>query len=248
MASAKELTAVARDRVGKGAARAVRRQGHVPAVIYGGGAPPEPIAIDFNQMKLAIFAGHFLTTIFEIDVDGKKTRALPRDYQLDPVKDFPIHIDFLRLSEGQQIRVTVPVHVVGQESSPGIKRGGTVQIVQHSLELMVPTDAIPDSVEVSVAELDIGGTIHLSDVTLPERTRAIGQEDVTIATVVVPTTAREEPAAAVEAAPAAAAPAAAGGKAPAAAAGGAKAPAAGAAKAPAAGAAKAPAGKSGGKG
>jgi large subunit ribosomal protein L25 len=230
---------VARDRVGKGAARAVRRQGHVPAVIYGGGAAPEPIALDFNQMKLAIFAGHFLTTIFEIDVDGNKTRALPRDYQLDPVKDFPIHIDFLRLAEGQEIRVTVPVHVVGQETSPGVKRGGTVQIVQHALELMVPTDAIPGAVEVSVAELDIGDTIHLSDIVLPERTRAIGQEDVTIATVVVPTTAREEPAAAAaEAAPAAAAAApAAGGKAPAA-----------AAKAPAAGAAKAPAGgKSGGK-
>jgi large subunit ribosomal protein L25 len=242
MASVKELKAVARDRVGKGAARAVRRQGHVPAVIYGGGAPAEPIALDFNQMKLAIFAGHFLTTIFEIDVDGKKTRALPRDYQLDPVKDFPTHIDFLRLAEGQEIRVTVPVHVVGQETSPGIKRGGTVQIVQHALELMVPTDAIPEFVEVTVAELDIGDTIHLSDVTLPERTRAIGQEDVTIATLVVPTTAREEPAAEA-AAPAAETPAA-GGKAPAAA--GAKAPA-GAAKAPAA-AAKAPAAKPGGKG
>ena len=244
MASAKELKAVARDRVGKGAARAVRRQGHVPAIIYGGGVAAEAIALDFNQMKLAIYAGHFLTTIFEIDVDGKKTRALPRDYQLDPVKDFPIHIDFLRLAEGQQIRVTVPVHVVGQETSPGIKRGGTVQIVRHTLELMVPTDAIPEFVEVSVAELDIGDTIHLSDVTLPERTRAIGQEDVTIATLIVPTVTAEEPAAAAEAAPAAAAPAAAGGKAPAAGAG--KAPAAGAAKAPA-GAAKAPAGKSGGK-
>ena len=224
MASIKELKAVARDRVGKGAARAVRREGQVPAVIYGGGAPAESISLDFNQMKLAIYAGHFLTTIFEIDVDGRKTRALPRDFQLDPVKDFPIHIDFLRLAEGQEIRVTVPVHVVGQETSPGVKRGGTVQIVQHSLDLMVPTDAIPEFVEVSVADLDIGGTIHLSDVALPERTRAIGQEDVTIATVVVPTTAREEPAA--EAATPAAETPAAGAKAPAAAAGAAKAPAA----------------------
>ena len=238
MASTKELKAVTRDRVGKGAARAVRRQGQVPAVLYGGGAPAEPIALDFNQMKLAIFAGHFMTTIFEIEVDGKKTRALPRDYQLDPVKDFPSHIDFLRLAEGQEIRVTVPVHVVGQDTSPGIKRGGTIQIVQHSIDLMVPTDAIPEYVEVSVAELDIGGTIHLSDVTLPARTRAIGQEDVTIATVVVPTTAVEEPvaAAAAEAPTAAGAPAA-GGKAPAAA------PAAGAAK----GAAAAPAKPAGGK-
>src|ERR687894_453164 len=174
MASIKELKAVARDRVGKGAARAVRRQGQVPAVIYGGGAAAESISLDFNQMKLAIYAGHFLTTIFEIDVDGRKTRALPRDFQLDPVKDFPIHIDFLRLAEGQEIRVTVPVHVVGQETSPGIKRRGTVQIVQHSLELMVPTDAIPEFVEVSVAELDIGSSVHLSDIALPEGAKRIG--------------------------------------------------------------------------
>jgi large subunit ribosomal protein L25 len=236
MSAVKELKAVARDRVGKGAARAVRRQGQVPAVIYGGGAPAEAIALDFNQMKLAIYAGHFLTTIFEIDVEGRKTRALPRDYQLDPVKDFPTHIDFMRLAAGQKIRVTVPVHVVGQETSPGIKRGGTVQVVQHSLELMVPTEAIPDAVEVSVAELDIGGTIHLSDVILPQGARAIGSENVTIATVIVPTAGAEEPAVAA-AAPAAETPAA-GGKA--AAGGAAKAPAAGAAKAPAGGA-KAPA-------
>ena len=203
MASVKQLQAVARDRVGKGAARAVRRQGQVPAVIYGGGASAEPIALDYNQMKQAIFAGHFLTTIFEIEVDGRKTRALPRDYQLDPVRDFPIHIDFLRLAEGQRIKVTVPVHVVGQETSPGVKRGGTVQIVEHTLELTVPTEAIPEFVEVSVADLDIGGTIHLSDVNLPEGARALGPADMTIATVVVPTSVRDEAAAAAAAAAAA---------------------------------------------
>src|SRR5215212_1288701 len=182
MASAKELKAVARDRVGKGAARAVRRQGHVPAVIYGGGAPPEPIAIDFNQMKLAIFAGHFLTTIFEIDVDGRKTRAIPRDYQLDPVKDFPIHVDFLRLAAGRSIKVVVPVHVVGQDRSPGVKRGGTLQIVEHSVELLVPSDAIPDFIEASVADLDIGTSVHLSDVALPTGARPTSQENVTLVT------------------------------------------------------------------
>src|SRR3954451_8474183 len=132
MAAAKQLQAVARDRAGKGAARAVRRQGRVPAVIYGAGQPPEPIALDFNLAKQLIFAGRFLTTVFEIDVEGRKTRAIPRDYQLDPVKDLPVHIDFLRLAEGQAIRVTVPVHIVGQETSPGVKRGGTVQIVEHT--------------------------------------------------------------------------------------------------------------------
>ena len=127
MSAVKQIQAVARDRVGKGAARAVRRQGRVPAVIYGGGEPAEPIALDFNQTKQMIFAGHFLTTIFEIDVDGQKTRAIPRDYQLDPVKDFPVHIDFLRLAEGQthQGDGPGPRRRPGQ-ASPGLKRGGAL--------------------------------------------------------------------------------------------------------------------------
>jgi large subunit ribosomal protein L25 len=205
MSDAKELKAVARDRAGKGAARAVRRQGQVPAVIYGAGEAAQAIALDFNQAKQLIFAGHFLTTVFEIDVDGRKTRAIPRDYQLDPVKDFPLHIDFLRLAEGQAIRVTVPVHIVGQETSPGVKRGGTVQIVEHTVELLVPSDRIPDYVEASVANLDIGTSVHLSDITLPEGAKPAGQENVTLVTVVAPSGMQEETAAA----PAAAAPAAA---------------------------------------
>jgi large subunit ribosomal protein L25 len=207
MSDVKELKAVARDRAGKGAARAVRRQGQVPAVIYGGGEAAQPIAVDFNQARQLIFAGHFLTTVFDIDVDGRRTRAIPRDYQLDPVKDFPVHIDFLRLAEGQAIRVTVPVHVVGAETSPGVKRGGTVQIVGHSVELMVPSDRIPDYVEASVAELDIGSSIHLSDIALPEGAKRIGNEDVTLVTVVAPSGMKEEAeaAAAPAEAPAAAA-------------------------------------------
>jgi large subunit ribosomal protein L25 len=183
MSDMKQIKAVARDRAGKGAARAVRRQGQVPAVIYGGGQPAEAIALDFNQTKQLIFAGHFLTTVFEIDVDGKTTRAIPRDYQLDPVRDFPLHIDFLRLSAGQMIKVVVPVHVVGQENSPGVKRGGTLQIVEHSVELLVPSDAIPDYVEASVADLDIGSSIHLSDITLPNGAKATSTENVTLVTV-----------------------------------------------------------------
>ena len=183
MSAIKQIQAVARDRAGKGAARAVRRQGQVPAVIYGGGQPAEAIALDFNQTKQLIFAGHFLTTVFEIDVDGKTTRAIPRDYQLDPVRDFPMHIDFLRLSAGQMIKVVVPVHVVGQENSPGVKRGGTLQIVEHSVELLVPSDAIPDYVEASVANLDIGSSIHLSDITLPNGAKPTSAENVTLVTV-----------------------------------------------------------------
>jgi large subunit ribosomal protein L25 len=183
MSDVKQIKAVARDRAGKGAARAVRRQGQVPAVIYGAGQPAEAIALDFNQTKQLIFAGHFLTTVFEIDVEGKTTRAIPRDYQLDPVRDFPLHIDFLRLSAGQAIKVVVPVHVVGQDKCPGLKRGGTLQIVEHSVELLVPSDAIPDYVEASVADLEIGSSIHLNDIALPNGAKATSTENVTLVTV-----------------------------------------------------------------
>jgi large subunit ribosomal protein L25 len=198
MSDIKQIKAVARDRAGKGAARAVRRQGQVPAVIYGAGQAAQTIALDFNQTKQLIFAGHFLTTIFEIDVDGQKTRAIPRDYQLDPVRDFPIHVDFLRLAEGQAIKVVVPVHVVGQDKCPGVKRGGTLQIVEHTVELMVPSDAIPDYIEASVADLDIGSSVHLNDVKLPNGAKATSAENVTLVTVVAPSGMKEE-----EAAPAA---------------------------------------------
>ncbi|MCB5173812.1 MULTISPECIES: 50S ribosomal protein L25/general stress protein Ctc [Microvirga] len=198
MSDIKQIKAVARDRAGKGAARAVRRQGQVPAVIYGAGQPAQTIALDFNQTKQLIFAGHFLTTIFEIDVDGKKTRAIPRDYQLDPVKDFPLHIDFLRLSEGQAIKVVVPVHVVGQEKCPGVKRGGTLQIVEHSVELLVPSDAIPDYIEASVEGLDIGSSIHLEDIKLPNGAKATSAENLTLVTVVAPTGMKEDAEASAE--------------------------------------------------
>lgn len=186
MSATKQLKAVARDRVGKGAARAVRRQGQVPAVIYGGGQEPAAIALDANQTRQLIFAGHFLTTVFEIDVDGRTTRAIPRDYQLDPVRDFPLHVDFLRLDAGQAIKVVVPVHVIDQEKSPGVKRGGTVQVVEHSVELLVPSDAIPDAIEVSVASLDIGSSLHLSDVTLPQGAKPASQENATLVSMVAP--------------------------------------------------------------
>jgi large subunit ribosomal protein L25 len=209
MSDLKQIQAVARDRAGKGAARAVRRQGQVPAVIYGGGEAAEAIALDFNETKQMIFAGHFLTTIFEIDVNGKKTRAIPRDYQLDPVRDFPVHVDFLRLAEGQSIKVVVPVHVIGQDKSPGVKRGGALQIVEHSVELSVPSNAIPDFIEVSVADLDIGSSIHLADVVLPQGAKPVGHENVTLVTIAAPSGMNEEVAAPAEAAAAApAAPAA----------------------------------------
>jgi large subunit ribosomal protein L25 len=240
MATVKELKATARPKSGKGAARAERRAGRVPAVIYGDNQPPLPISVDDRELRLRIFAGHFLTSIYDIDLEGKKHRVIPRDYHLDPVKDFPIHVDFLRLGEGTTIRVSVPLHVKGTEASPGIKRGGTVNIVTHTIELQVSVDNIPQSVEVDVSGLEINHSLHLSDVTLPAGTKAVSRSDATLVTIVPPSGYAEELKAA---AAAAAAPAEGAAAAPAAgAAAGAAAPAAGAAAAPAAGAAKAPAG------
>ena len=129
MAETKKLAATVRSGTGKGAARSVRREGRIPGVVYGGGEAPTPISLDKKQLTQLIFAGHFLTTIFELDIDGKKERAIPRDYQLDVVKDFPLHVDFLRLKPGSRLRVNVPVHFINQEASPGLKRGGTLNIV-----------------------------------------------------------------------------------------------------------------------
>src|SRR5918994_4530941 len=167
MSAVKQIQAVARDPAGKGAARAVRRQGRVPAVLYGAGQAAEAIALESSLTRRLIFAGHFLTTVFEIEVDGRKTRAIPRDYQLDPVKDLPVHVDFLRLAEGQAIKVDVPVHFTNQEASPGLKRGGTLNIVRHTVELDVPGDAIPDSIEADLTGLDINDSLHISAITLP---------------------------------------------------------------------------------
>jgi large subunit ribosomal protein L25 len=193
MSEAKQLTAMARDRVGKGAARAVRRQGHVPAVIYGAGEPAEPIALDFNQTRRLIFDGGFLTTVFDIDVGGRTLRAIPRDYQLDPVKDFPLHVDFMRLAEGQTVTVEVPVHFVNQDDSPGLRRGGTLNIVRHTVELTVPADAIPDAVDADVGALDINDALHISAITLPEGAQlTITDRDFTVVTIAVPAGFKED--------------------------------------------------------
>lgn len=194
MTAVKQIEASARAQVGKGAARAVRREGRTPAVIYGGGAAPEAIALDANKTRQLIFGGHFLTTIFEISVAGKKQRVIPRDYQLDPVKDFPIHVDFLRVAKGQTVTVQVPVHVTGQEQSPGVKSGGLVQIVEHALEVTVEPDAIPESIDVSVAGLNVGASIHADAIKLPAGARLTIGADATIVTISAPTV-EAEPAA-----------------------------------------------------
>lgn len=192
MSETKTLTAVARDRVGKGAARDARRRGYTPAVVYGGGKPPRAIAVEYNEMKKLIYAGGFMTTMFDIDVGGETEHVIPRDYQLDPVKDLPMHVDFFRVSKGQTIAVEVPVNFLNQEKSLGIKRGGTLNVVRHTVELNVPAGRIPDAIDVDIAALDIGDSLHISAVTLPEGvTPVIQDRDFTIATIAVPAGVRE---------------------------------------------------------
>jgi large subunit ribosomal protein L25 len=205
MAETKTLTATARDGIGKGAARGVRREGRIPAVIYGGGDPAEPIALDYREINKLIYAGHFLTTIFEIDLKGAKHRVIPRDYQLDPVKDQPLHVDFLRLKPGTTLRVNVPVHFINQDISPGIKKGGSLNIVRHAVEMRVPAEAIPDGITADLSQLDIAESLHISAVTLPPGCKpTVSDRDFTIATIVPPLAAPETPAAAAASAAAAA--------------------------------------------
>jgi large subunit ribosomal protein L25 len=223
MAAIKQLAAVTRSGIGKGAARSVRREGRVPAVIYGGGVKPEPISVDYKDVNKFIYAGHFLTSIFELEIEGRKERVLPRDYQLDVVTDRPVHVDFLRLAPGSSVRIGIPVHVANREASPGLKKGGAVNLVLHTVEVMAPADDIPESITIDLTGMDFHDSVHVSALKLPEGCRPLsGTAELTVVTIVPPTVMVEET--------------------PAVAAAGA-APAAGAAATPAAGAAPAAAGK-----
>ncbi len=210
MTAIKELKAVARPRAGKGAAREERRAGRVPAVIYGEKQDPITISLEHKEITRTIYAGHFLTTLFNIEVDGKRHRVIPRDYQLDPVKDLPLHVDFLRVSAGAHVTVDVPVHFVNQDKSPGLKSGGTLNIVQHAITLDAPAESIPEYISVDLTGLEIGDSVHLSAVQLPEGVVSELAGDATLATVVAPSglkEAEDDEAAAAAAAAASAAPA-----------------------------------------
>src|SRR4030088_1811787 len=163
MATVKQMKAVARSRAGKGAARAERRAGRVPGVIYGDGKATFNVAVDYAELKQRIYAGHFLPSIYELEVDGAKHRVIPRDFQLDPVKDNPIHVDFLRLGEGAMVRVRVPIHVKNADQAPGIKRGGAVNIVTHTIAVLCSADEIPQAFDVDLTGLEINYSRHLSD-------------------------------------------------------------------------------------
>ncbi len=205
MAEMKTLAASVRSGTGKGAARSVRREGRIPGVIYGGGEPAQPISLDYKSVNLAIYAGRFLTTIFDLDVDGKKERVIPRDYQLDVIRDTPLHVDFLRLKAGSRLRVDVPVHFINVETAPGVKRGGALNIVRHTVEMWAPADAIPESITADLAGYDINDSLHISAIKLPEGCKpTITDRDFTVATIAPPSGMKEEAPAPAAAAPAAA--------------------------------------------
>ncbi|EJJ25928.1 50S ribosomal protein L25/general stress protein Ctc [Rhizobium sp. CF142] len=195
-----ELKAEARERVGKGSARELRRNGFIPAVIYGDKQAPVSIAINTNEVTKRIHAGGFMTTVATIDVDGKKYKVLPKDYQLDPVRDFTMHVDFLRVSGNTQVTVEIPVHFVNEEKSPGLKVGGVLNIVRHEVEVHCPADAIPEFFTVDLSGHKIGDSIHISEVTLPKGvTPVIADRDFTIATIIAPAGGIDEAAAEGEA-------------------------------------------------
>ncbi len=184
MAQTSALKAEVRDRVGKGAARAVRRQDKVPAVIYGDKKPPIPITLPRREMAQRLHAGGFLTHLLQIEVNGEEIRVIPKDYQLDPVRDFLIHVDFLRVGEGALLTLDVPVHFKNHADSPGLKRGGVLNVVRHAVEMVVPADAIPEFIEVDLTGLEIGDSFHISGVSLPEGVvPTITDRDFTIATI-----------------------------------------------------------------
>ncbi|MBP1852610.1 50S ribosomal protein L25/general stress protein Ctc [Rhizobium halophytocola] len=181
-----ELKAEARERVGKGSSRELRRNGSIPSVIYGDKQAPISIALNTNEVTKRIHAGGFMTTVATVEVNGEKISVLPKDYQLDPVRDFVLHVDFLRVSADSQVTVAVPVHFINEEKS-GIKIGGVLNIVRHDVELHCPANAIPEAITVDLSGHKIGSSIHISHVDLPKGvTPVITDRDFTIATIVAP--------------------------------------------------------------
>jgi large subunit ribosomal protein L25 len=187
------VKAEAREKVGKGAARHLRRNNMIPAVIYGGKEEPMPIALPYKETFLALHAGGFMTSIATIEVGGKQIKVLPKDYQLEPVRDFLMHVDFLRVSEDTRVTVEIPVHFENEEKSPGLKRGGTLNVVRHEVEVEAPAGEIPEFFAIDLTGLEINDSIHASALTLPKGVElTITDRDFTIATIVSPAAMRSE--------------------------------------------------------
>jgi len=189
MAENVNLNATARAGTGKGAARAARRENLVPGIVYGGGAEPTAINLKFNELFKMLKAGGFLSTLLTLKIDGKDERVICRGVQRNVVNDLPIHVDFLRLSSKSRINLMIPVHFLNEEDSAGLKKGGTLVVVRNEVELKVTAGNIPDHLEVDLLDVEIGDTVHMSDITLPEGTRPmITDRDFVIANIGAPKT------------------------------------------------------------
>jgi large subunit ribosomal protein L25 len=179
------LSAETRERAGKGASRAMRREGRVPAVVYGNKEEPLSIHVEEKALVKMLSTGHFMNSVIMIDHPGGQARTLPKDVQFHPVTDRPLHVDFLRISEHSKVHVAVPIRFTGEDSSRGLKRGGVLNAVRHELELICDAAEIPDEIEIDLSNLDIGDSLHISAVTLPKGAEsAITDRDFTIATIV----------------------------------------------------------------
>ena len=193
MSKENELKAQARDRVGKGAARELRRNSMVPAVIYGDKKSPLGIAVPHKEITMKVHAGGFMTNILTIDVDGENHQVLPKDYQLHPVSDQVLHVDFLRVSRKTVVTVEIPVHFLNEETCPGLKAGGVLNVVRHTVEVNCPATSIPESFEVDLEPFNVGDSINISTVDLPEGVEpTITDRDFTIATIATPAALRSE--------------------------------------------------------
>ena len=193
MAEVHKLTAEPRSRSGTGGARATRRAGRVPGVIYGGATPSMLIAVDGRKLALETHKPGFFTTLYDLEVNGSTERVLAREIQLHPVTDEAVHIDFMRIRPDTRIRVAVPVRFVNEVESPGLKRGGVLNVVRHEVEVMCLADAIPGNITIDLTGLDIGDTVHISGIRLPEGVRPlIAERDFTIASIAAPTILVEE--------------------------------------------------------
>ncbi len=193
MAEVQTIAAQARERAGKGSSRAARRAGFTPAVIYGGKEAPEIINVDANDLWIKYLKGGFTNTLFKIQIGGRSEQVLPRDVQLHPVTDWILHVDFLRVGADTRIAIEVPVHFENMEQSPGIKRGGVLNIVRHEIEMWCPAGAIPERLDIDLTGLDIGDGVHINDITLPEGAEpTIRDRNFTIATIAAPSTGEKE--------------------------------------------------------
>ena len=182
------LSATKRDRAGKGSARAARRSGLIPAVIYGGKTAPETININDNTFRKLMSQPGIMSNVISLDVEGNKTNVLPRDIQFHPVTDFPLHVDFLRITATSTVTVLIPVNFTNEDASPGLKGGGVLNVVRHEIEMVCSATSIPESLTVDLSGTEIGDSVHISAVTLPENSQlTITDRDFTIATIAAPT-------------------------------------------------------------